>query len=85
MDDRLRGDFAIEALTAEVERRRKQPEKYGFRYSYGKLVADTTEEERVRIVDCYREGKQRSQAARARYREPNDEEDLKKATEAMGV
>ena len=45
------GDIAIHALVAEVERRRKLPGLHN--YSYGRLIADTTEEERRRIVKRY--------------------------------
>lgn len=49
---KLPADHAIDALVAEVERRRRLS---GYRgYSYGKLIADTTEEERREIVKRYR-------------------------------
>ena len=45
----------MNALVAEAEKRRK---KLGLPfYSYGNLVADTTEEERRKIVERYRRRK----------------------------
>lgn len=49
--NKLPGDYAIDALSIEADRRRKV---LGRAYSYGQLVADTTQEERERIVDTYR-------------------------------
>lgn len=49
---KLPGDYALDALSLEAQRRGKlmgDPH-----YSYGQLVADTTQEERERIADCYR-------------------------------
>lgn len=48
----LPGDFALDALSTEALRRGKRMGRAD--YSYGKLVADTTQEERERIVDTYR-------------------------------
>lgn len=49
---KLPGDFAIDALSLEVERRKKRTGDY--RYTYGRLVADTTPAEREAIVEQYR-------------------------------
>lgn len=54
---KLPGDYAIDALAVEAERRAGilgRPD-----YSYGKLVADTTPEQRERIADDYRARKSR--------------------------
>ena len=40
----------VDALVAEVERRKKLPGLHN--YSYGRLIADTTEEERRRLVEA---------------------------------
>jgi hypothetical protein len=48
---KLPADFAIDALTAEVERRKT---KGDYRCSYGKLVAATTREQREGIAEQYR-------------------------------
>lgn len=56
---KLPEDYAIDALSLEAQRRGKligDPH-----YSYGQLVADTTEEERERIADCYRAEYRRKQ------------------------
>lgn len=49
-------DYAIDALAIEADRRR---EMLGRPYSYGKLVADTTLEERSVIAEKYRRRKKR--------------------------
>lgn len=49
---KLPGDYAIDALSLEAERRAKKMNRPD--YSYGKLIADTTPEERERIADTYR-------------------------------
>ena len=48
---KLPGDYAIDALSLEVERRKK---KGDYRCSYGKLVADTTPAQRKEITEQYR-------------------------------
>lgn len=54
---RLPGDYAIDALVLEVDRRKeKSGDPY---YSYGKLVADTTREEREAIAEQCRCGTHR--------------------------
>lgn len=47
----LPADYAIDGLSLEAERRSKV---LGRPYSYGQLVADTTEAQRERIVENYR-------------------------------
>ena len=76
MDDQLRSDFAIDALVLEVDRRKTQM-PCG-RYSYGKLVADTSREERQRIADRYRKGGKRAVLSAGKYREQDDQRDLQK-------
>ena len=49
---KLPADYAIDALSKEAERRAKKMNRPD--YSYGKLIADTTREEREQIVDAYR-------------------------------
>ena len=82
MEDGLRNDFAIDALALEVDRRK--PTK-GSSYSYGHLVADTTEAERQVIADRYRKGGKRGVLSGGRYKETDDERDLEKVTKAIGV
>lgn len=58
MGKKLPEDYGIDALALEAERRGKA---MGRPYSYGKLVADTTKEEREEILRAYRErGRKRS-------------------------
>ena len=72
-------DLAITALAVEAERRRKQ--KGLIRYNYGNLVADTTPEERQRIIEDYKSGRRRRDpAAAAPYKEPDDRAAIKKVT-----
>lgn len=59
-----RADIAIHALAAEAERRGKMRGLHN--YSYGKLIADTTPEERKQIVEAYRRTKKHP--TRATYR-----------------
>lgn len=47
----LPADYAIDGLSLEASRRAK---KLGRPYSYGQLIADTTEAEREQIVERYR-------------------------------
>lgn len=61
---KLPADYAIDALALETDRRR---EKLGRAYSYGQLIADTTQTQREQIAEDYR--KQMEQAGRqGRYR-----------------
>lgn len=50
-DVKLPEDYAIDGLSLEAERRAKQ---LGRPYSYGQLIADTTEDQREEIVEDYR-------------------------------
>jgi len=52
LKSKLPEDYAIDALAVEAERRGKAMNRPD--YSYGKLVADTTKEQRERICDEYR-------------------------------
>lgn len=54
MAKKLPEDYAIDALALEAERRSRE---LGYPYSYGKLVADTTPEQREEIAERYRTGK----------------------------
>ena len=49
---KLPSDYAIDAMALEVDRRAKR--MHDPSYSYGKLIADTTEAERTQIADTYR-------------------------------
>lgn len=50
--NKLPGDYALDALALEVDRRAKRMGRPD--YSYGKLIADTTPAERELIADSYR-------------------------------
>lgn len=50
-DVKLPEDYAIDGLSLEADRRAKQ---LGRPYSYGQLIADTTENQREEIVEDYR-------------------------------
>ena len=76
MSRELPNDYAINAMTAEVERRRKLT---GRRYDYGKLIADTTPAERETIAENYRRRVLRLPPSEGRYREPDDLRDMEKA------
>lgn len=56
MAKKLPADYAIDALALEAERRSKE---LGYPYSYGKLVADTTPQQREKIAEEYRAGKRK--------------------------
>lgn len=76
-----RTDHRMAALILEVERRRKQT---GFHdYSYGKLIADTTPEQRQEIVDRYKENRRRATGAAGRFQEADDEMDLRRAKQRL--
>lgn len=75
----LPNDYAIDAMTAEVERRRKQ---LGRRYDYGKLIADTTPEEREQIAENYRKRVLKLPVSAGRYIEPDDQRDAEKVLKA---
>ena len=61
MGKKLPADYAIDAFALEAERRGKA---LGRPYSYGKLVADTTKEEREEILRAYREGSGKKRGGR---------------------
>ena len=48
---KLPADYPVDALAVEAEQRAKQ---LGRPYSYGQLVADTSEEQREEIAEKYR-------------------------------
>lgn len=54
---KLPGDYRLDSLAKEADRRAK---KSGLPYSYGKLVADTTESQRDEIAEDYRRNYRRS-------------------------
>lgn len=56
--EKLPGDYRLLALTAEAERRGR---KRGYYMSYGELMGCTSREERDRICEAYRKGKQGKQ------------------------
>lgn len=72
-------DHVMAALVLEVERRKRLPGLHD--YSYGRLMADTTPQEREEIVKAHRKGRGRGTASGETYRETNDEEDLRRAQE----
>lgn len=55
---KMPGDYRLDALAKEADKRAKQS---GLPYSYGKLVADTTESQRDEIAEGYRRNNKRSQ------------------------
>lgn len=55
---KLPQDYRLDALAKEADKRAKQS---GLPYSYGKLVADTTESQRDEIAEGYRRNNKRSQ------------------------
>lgn len=57
-------DYRVDALALEADRRAK---KLGRPYSYGQLIADTTEAERDEIAERYREELKRA-IRRGNYR-----------------
>lgn len=73
-----RNDYAIDAMVHEVERRKK--EKPCGRYSYGKLVADTTLEERQGIAERYLGHPEKGRQNIERFKEPDDDRDIQKVT-----
>lgn len=73
---KLPEDYAIDALSLEAERRSKL---LGRPYSYGQLVADTTQAQRQEIAEDYRKGVSRKKDRNAeRYIMVNDREDIKR-------
>lgn len=84
MAKRTQSDLALTALAVEAERRRKA--RGLIRYNYGDLVADTTSEERQRIIEKYRAGRRRREPEAAeRFVEVNDKEDLRRIQEKHGI
>lgn len=81
MDCVLRNDFAIDALVLEVDRQKKK--RRTARYSYGRLVADTTFEQRQRIADRYAKKAARKSGTAERYTEPDDKDDINKIIEGI--
>ena len=75
----LRNDFAINAMAVEVERRKKKMPCR--RYSYGRLVADTTREEREKIAARY--ARKASQEKAERFWDPDDKEQIGKVTDGL--
>lgn len=62
-------DYAIDALSLEAERRSKL---LGRPYSYGQLMADTTQAERETIAENYRKALQKAHR-KGRYRVSHSE------------
>ena len=85
MAKELPNDYAIHAMTAEVKRRRKDPQRFGYRYSYGKLIADTTPVEREIIAENYRRRVLKRPASEGRYIETDDELDLEKVSKGVRI
>ena len=65
MSRTLPEDYAIDALALEADRRAKA---LGHRYSYGQLIADTTLQERMEIVEAYRTEKSRAELRKRKKR-----------------
>lgn len=84
MARRTENDLAITALAVEAECRRKR--KGMIRYNYGDLVADTTPEERQRIIEDYKTGgRHRNPDASGRFIEANDKIDLQAVQDKLGI
>lgn len=82
MGKKLPADYAIDAFALEAERRGKA---LGRPYSYGKLVADTTKEEREEILSAYREGGRKRRSTKSVFMEKNEdaeEETVRKLQQA---
>lgn len=82
MGKKLPADYAIDAFAMEAERRGKA---LGRPYSYGKLVADTTKEEREEILRAYREGGRKRRSTKSVFMEKNEdaeEETVRKLQQA---
>lgn len=67
---KLPSDYALDALSIEAANRGKQMGRAD--YSYGKLVADTTQEERERIADSYRANFKRRRSSTQSFFEEAD-------------
>lgn len=84
MAKRTQSDLALTALAVEAERRRKA--RGLIRYSYGDLVADTTPEERQRIIEDYKAGhRHKDPDASSHFVEANDKADLQAIREKRGI
>lgn len=77
----LPNDYAIDALALEVDRENKK--RGTANYSYGRLVADTTFEQRQRIADRYVRKRARKSGSAERYTEPDDKNDINKIIEGI--
>ncbi len=76
-------DLALTALAVEAERRRKA--RGLLRYNYGDLMADTTAEERQRIIENYKKARRRDPKAGRRFAVADDREDLRAILEKRGI
>ena len=82
MGKKLPADYAIDAFALEAERRGKA---MGRPYSYGKLMADTSTEEREEILLAYREGGRKRRSTKSVFMEKNEdaeEETVRKLQQA---
>ena len=82
MGKKLPADYAIDAFALEAERRGKA---LGRPYSYGKLVAGTTKEEREESLRAYREGGRKRRSTKSVFMEKNEdaeEETVRKLQQA---
>jgi hypothetical protein len=75
----LRNDFAINAMVVELEKRKKKMPCR--RYSYGRLVADTTREEREKIATRY--ARKAGQEKAERFWDPDDKEQIGMVTDGL--
>ncbi len=76
-------DLALSALAVEAERRRKA--RGLLRYNYGDLMADTTAEERQRIIESYKKARRRDPKADRHFTVANDREDLRAILAKRGI
>ena len=77
-------DLALTALAVEAERRRKA--RGLLRYHYGDLVAETTFEERQRIIEEYKMGSHgHIRNGTERFEETDDQKDLQNICKKHGV
>lgn len=86
MGKKLSEDYAIDAFALEAERRGKA---MGRPYSYGKLMADTSTEEREEILRSYRgRGRKRSRSTKSAFLAEDrdaEEEAVRKLQEAANT
>lgn len=83
MTKRTQSDLALTALAVEAERRRKA--RGLIKYNYGDLMADTTMEERQKIVERYRKAGHRKTEDTRKFAEADDKEDVKRFREKVGL